>query len=158
MENAAKAAKAADKPRLTPETPAGTPERLWETRGKRHGTVPEAVRPVRRLPAAAKVSELIEHLSSLDQDLPVFVNGYETGYHKLERSFLRVAWTFPNRYINDDEWYYGTHLESDAGAKGASQSVVIDRPEWPQFRYSTTETTANGWGGGIQHAPSRQRA
>lgn len=30
------------------------------------------------------------------------------------------------------------------GAEGATQSVVIDRPEWPQFRYSTAETTASG--------------
>lgn len=105
-----------------------------------------------------KVSELIEHLSSLDQDLPVLVNGYESGYHELERSFLRVAWTFPNRYLNDDEWYYGTHLESEAGAEGAVESVVIDRPEWPQLRYSTTETTASGWGRGTQHASSRQHA
>ena len=100
---------------------------MWETRGKRHGTVPEAVRPARRLPAAVKVSELIEHLSSLDQDLPVFVNGYEGGYHELERSFLRVAWTFPNRYINVDEWYYGTHLESDAGAEGRPSSDMANR-------------------------------
>ncbi len=31
-----------------------------------------------------RVSELVDHLLSLDQDLPVFMNGYEGGYHDLE--------------------------------------------------------------------------
>ena len=104
-----------------------------------------------------KVSELIEHLSSLDQDLPVFVNGYEGGCHELERNPLRVAWVFPDRYL-DDEWYFGPHLESPTGAEGAAESAVIDRPGWPQSLYSPTETTtAGGWGGGTRHAASTKR-
>ena len=104
-----------------------------------------------------KVSELIEHLSSLDQDLPVFVNGYEGGYHELEGGLLRAAWMFPDRFLGDDEWYFGPHLESPPGAEGAAESVVIDRPGWPQSLYSPTETTtAIGWGGGTRHAASTQ--
>ena len=98
-----------------------------------------------------RVSELIEHLSSLDPDLPVLINGYEGGYHELERSFLRVAWTFPNRFLDDYEWYYGPHWESHTGAEGAAEGVVIDRPEWRRWLYSPTETSPR-WGGGAEHA------
>ena len=98
-----------------------------------------------------KVSELVKHLSSLDPDLPVLINGYEGGYHELEPGFIRVAWTFPNRYLDKDEWFYGPHWESQAEAEGAAESVVIDRPEWKRWLYSPTKTTAGG-GGRPQHA------
>ena len=81
----------------------------------------------------------------------MFAIGYEGGYHELEESLLRVAWTFLNRFLDDDDWFYGPHWESETGAAGAAESVVIDRPGWPRHLYSPTET-APRWGGGTQHA------
>ena len=98
-----------------------------------------------------KVSELVEHLSLLDPDLPVLINGYEAGYHELETSFIRVVWTFPNRYLNEGEWFYGPRWESEAGADGAAESIVVDRPDWKRWLYSPTKTTT-GRGGRPQHA------
>ena len=71
-----------------------------------------------------KASEVVEHLSSLDADLPVLINGYEGGYHELEPGFIRIAWTFPNRYLDDSEWWYGPHWEPEAEAEGAAESLV----------------------------------
>lgn len=102
-------------------------------------------------PAAVKVSELVEHLSHLDPDMPVLINGYEGGYHELESGFIRIAWTFPNRYHDDNEWYYGPHWESETEAEGAAESVVFDRPRWTGRRHSPAKTTS-GWDGRPQHA------
>ena len=87
-----------------------------------------------------KISELIEHLCAFDPDLPVFVDGYEGGYHEADPGLIRAAWVFPDRYLTDDEWYYGTHLESRPGAEGAEECLVIDRPDWRDGLHSPTKT------------------
>ena len=55
-----------------------------------------------------KVKELIEILSKLDQDLHVFVPGYEGGYHYVNE--------FPKEHIMAlgvyTEWYYGPHEDA----------------------------------------------
>jgi hypothetical protein len=51
-----------------------------------------------------KVRELIEQLQSMDQDLEVYVNGYEGGINDAESvKFIEVI-----RDLNE-EWYYGNH-------------------------------------------------
>lgn len=62
-----------------------------------------------------KISELVEHLSPFDQDLPVFVDGYEGGYDESRPDLIRAAWLLPNRHFGGDEWYYGPYLEAPAG-------------------------------------------
>ena len=50
------------------------------------------------------VKELIEKLQSLDQELPVFINGYEGGCNDLsDVEDIEVV-----RDVNT-EWYYGSH-------------------------------------------------
>ena len=50
------------------------------------------------------VKELIEKLKSLDQELPVFINGYEGGCNDLsDVEDIEVV-----RDVNT-EWYYGSH-------------------------------------------------
>jgi hypothetical protein len=51
------------------------------------------------------VKELIEHLSELDPELPVFTYGYEGGYNDLEK-VLQEDEIVLNVH---DEWYYGKH-------------------------------------------------
>lgn len=51
------------------------------------------------------VKELIEKLQTLDQDLHVFTDGYEGGFHYAEVS-TKVN-TFCLRV--NEEWYYGPH-------------------------------------------------
>ncbi len=51
------------------------------------------------------VKELIEKLQTLDQDLHVFTDGYEGGFHFAEVS-TKVN-TFCLRV--NEEWYYGPH-------------------------------------------------
>ena len=55
-----------------------------------------------------KVRELIEHLSTLDPELTVFVPGYEGGYHYAKISNVQDV------YLNvNTEWYYGPHDTRD---------------------------------------------
>lgn len=102
-----------------------------------------------------RISELIEHLSKLDPDLPVFVDGYEGGYCEVAPDLIRSAWLFPDRCLGDDEWFYGSHLEAPAGAEVAAEALVIDRPDWrPGSLYSPTETRDSLFGR-RRHATAR---
>ncbi len=55
------------------------------------------------------VKQLIEILSGLDQDLHVFISGYEGGYHYVNE--------FPKEKIIAlgvySEWYYGPHEDAE---------------------------------------------
>lgn len=64
------------------------------------------------------VKELIEKLSELDPELHVFVNGYEGGFHYVDKI------TGPQDFsLNwNDEWYYGPHeLTESIGEEYRSQ-------------------------------------
>jgi hypothetical protein len=50
------------------------------------------------------VKELIEKLQTLDQEMPVFINGYEGGYDDLtDLANIEVV-----KDVNT-QWYYGSH-------------------------------------------------
>lgn len=55
-----------------------------------------------------KVQELIEHLSTLDPELTVFVPGYEDGFRYASPSDVNEFCL--NVYT---EWYYGPHVYKD---------------------------------------------
>jgi hypothetical protein len=54
------------------------------------------------------VKELIEKLKTLDQEMPVFINGYEGGYDDLtDLTNIEVI-----KDVNT-QWYYGSHEKID---------------------------------------------
>jgi hypothetical protein len=54
------------------------------------------------------VKELIEKLQTLDQEMPVFINGYEGGYDDLtDLTNIEVV-----KNVNT-QWYYGSHEKID---------------------------------------------
>ena len=54
------------------------------------------------------VKELIEKLKTLDQEMPVFINGYEGGYDDLtDLANIEVV-----KNVNT-QWYYGSHEKID---------------------------------------------
>jgi len=54
------------------------------------------------------VKELIEKLQTLDQEMPVFINGYEGGYDDLtDLTNIEVV-----KDVNT-QWYYGSHEKID---------------------------------------------
>ena len=54
------------------------------------------------------VKELIEKLQTLDQEMPVFINGYEGGYDDLtDLANIEVV-----KNVNT-QWYYGSHEKID---------------------------------------------
>jgi hypothetical protein len=54
------------------------------------------------------VKELIEKLQTLDQEMPVFINGYEGGYDDLtDLANIEVV-----KDVNT-QWYYGSHEKID---------------------------------------------
>lgn len=55
-----------------------------------------------------KVQELIEHLSTLDPELMVFVPGYEDGFRYASPSDVKEFCLNVNT-----EWYYGPHAYKD---------------------------------------------
>lgn len=56
------------------------------------------------------VKELIEKLQTLDPDLMVFTNGYESGYNDV------VVSEVTNFKLNvNTEWYYGPHEKITKG-------------------------------------------
>jgi hypothetical protein len=55
-----------------------------------------------------KVRELIEHLSTLDPELTVFVPGYEDGFRYASSSDVKEFCLNVNT-----EWYYGPHVYKD---------------------------------------------
>jgi len=61
------------------------------------------------------VKELIEQLSKLDQELHVFTDGYEGGYHYAKPSSVRDICLDVNTL-----WYYGPHDAPDMCAKNPS--------------------------------------
>ncbi len=55
-----------------------------------------------------KVKDLIEQLSKLDQDLEVFVEGYEGGLDRVDIGEIKDIALDVNTY-----WYYGKHEDVD---------------------------------------------
>jgi len=67
-----------------------------------------------------KVKELIEQLQSLDQDLFVFVDGYEGGYNDATGVRSDVV----NMALNvNDAWYYGAHELSNSDTPSSFKIV-----------------------------------
>ena len=67
-----------------------------------------------------KIKELIEELQKLDQDLEVFVDGYEDYYD------TPVIIEAAEYELNvNTEWYYGKHIRK---AGGGTRGIVLSRP------------------------------
>lgn len=66
-----------------------------------------------------KIKELIEKLSKLDQDLYVFVPGYEGGVDDAGISEIKQIALDVN-----DEWYYGRHEEVKSEEQFIDKTIV----------------------------------
>ena len=68
-----------------------------------------------------KVSELIEALSEVDPDLPVYVRGYEDGVDDVTAvqpvTVVRDVWP--------DTWYYGDHSTDDRRGEGQGSAPGV---------------------------------
>ena len=57
-----------------------------------------------------KIRELIKELEQLDQDLEVFVDGYEADYDTPS-----ISGVYEFEVNVNDEWYYGKHKRKTGG-------------------------------------------
>jgi hypothetical protein len=70
-----------------------------------------------------KVKELIEKLQQFDQELEVYVDGYEGGYDTPQEPFQS-----PIKLNVHDEGYYGAHELHHVTDKGKPDSVAVIIP------------------------------
>lgn len=64
--------------------------------------------------------ELIEHLSTLDPETRIFVQGYEGGYEDAQFSGMVADM---NLNVNSD-WYYGPHEIANENLRGSNYETV----------------------------------
>jgi hypothetical protein len=72
-----------------------------------------------------KVSELIEKLQAFDQELEVYVDGYEGGYDTPQEPFQSPM---KLNVHGENEWYYGLHELHRATDDGQPDAVAVIIP------------------------------
>jgi len=72
------------------------------------------------------ISELINHLNTLDGDLEVYIQGYESGFRDVNEDRIEHIEVCRDFYKPDGNWWDGDHEEYNAVRKGPDDPFKYD--------------------------------